>query len=464
MVELTRRAFIGSAVGATAMASVGCASLSNEAAVAVPEGRPLPKPSPQQFEWQDMELGMFFHFDIPVYKPGWNWRSWEGLPSPDMYNPSKLDTDQWMEAAKAFGAKYAVFVAKHCSGFCQWQTDVYPYGVKQSSWRNGKGDVVRDFVEACHKYGIKPGIYASVTANAFLEVDNPGLVNRGQAADPEKQARYARVCEQMLTELWSRYGDLFEIWFDGGALPVEKGGPDMVPLLEKYQPDAIVFQGPAASIRWVGNERGRAPYPCWATVPDKADYYGPGDPEGARWLPAECDVPVRDHDWFWEPNREDRLYSLDDLMDMYYKSVGRNGNLLLNANPAPDGLVPEPDFRRYVEFGAEIRRRFEKPVAATRGESEVVELRLSPPQKIDHVVIMEEIAHGERIRHYEVEGLGPGNKWAKLCSGISVGHKRIQHFDPIEVSMVRLRITECVARPLIRNLAVYSVGSVAEGT
>jgi alpha-L-fucosidase len=153
-----------------------------------------------------MELGMFFHFDIPIYKPGWDWRSWRDMPTPDMYTPAKLDTDQWLEAAKALGARYAVLVAKHCSGFLQWQSDLYPYGVKQSPWRSHKGDVVRDFVESCRKHGIQPGLYASVSANGYLGVDNPGLINRGKGGDPAAQARYVKICEQMLTELWSRYG------------------------------------------------------------------------------------------------------------------------------------------------------------------------------------------------------------------------------------------------------------------
>ena len=141
----------------------------------------LPKPSTQQVAWQDCELGMFFHFDIPVFKPGWDWRSWKDLPDPKLYDPKKLDTDQWLQAASSLGAKYAVLVAKHCSGFLQWQSDLYPYGVRQSPWRGGKGDLVRDFVKSCERFNIKPGIYASVTANGYLEVDNPGLVNRGRA-------------------------------------------------------------------------------------------------------------------------------------------------------------------------------------------------------------------------------------------------------------------------------------------
>ncbi|MEN6426395.1 MAG: alpha-L-fucosidase [Phycisphaerales bacterium] len=452
---MNRRQFLQS-VGAASAVAWGQRCFGAGEGTVGPEG--LPKPSRQQARWQDMELGMFFHFDIPIYKPGWDWRSWRDLPTPAMYNPARLDTDQWMEAAKAMGARYAVLVAKHCSGFLQWQSDLYPYGVKQSPWRNGKGDVVGDFVKSCRKYGIRPGLYASVSANGYLEVDNPGLVNRGRGGDPAAQARYVKICEQMLTELWSRYGELFEIWFDGGAMPVDKGGPDLVPIYQKHQPDAIVFQGPVASIRWIGNEQGVAGYPCWATVPHRQDYNGPGDPEGRYWLPGECDVPVRNHEWFWTPNADQKLYSVEQLMDMYYRSVGRNCNLLLNANPNPDGLVPEADFQRYVEFGKEIRRRFDKPLAQASGKGAAVELTLAQPTKIDHVVVMEDITHGERIREYQIEGLVGAGTWQTLCTGQSVGHKRIQQFDAVQVAKVRLNVSKSAAEPLIRTLAVHNVG------
>ena len=424
-------------------------------------GTGLARPTTAQLAWQDMEVGMFFHFDMATYAPGWDFRLWKDLPNPNRYNPTDLDTDQWMEAAKAIGAKYAVFVAKHCSGFLQWQSDVYPYGVKQSKWRNGKGDVVGDFVKSCHKYGIKPGIYASVTANGYWEVDNPGLVNRGKGDDPEKQAEYARVCEQMLTELWSQYGELTEVWFDGGALPPEEGGPDMIPIFQKLQPNAIVFQGALASIRWIGNESGVASYPCWATVPDMESIDNDrqlmthGDPDGKLWLPAECDVPIRNHEWFWQPDDEHKLYSLDELMSMYYRSVGCNCNLLINANPDPSGLVPDADFQRYVEFGQEIHRRFGNPIAETSGEGDLVELDLGKPTRIDHVSVMEDIAHGERVREYVIEGLA-GGAWQKLCEGTSIGHKRIEKLDAVKVSGIRFRSTKSAAPPRIRRLAVYS--------
>ena len=419
-------------------------------------------PSAEQLSWQDLEVGMFFHFDILTYAPGWNFRSWANHPDPSLYNPSKFDADQWMEAAKAIGARYAVLVAKHCSGFLQWQSDLYPYGVRQSPWRDGKGDLVEEFVAACRRHGLKPGLYASVSANGFLEVDNPGRINRGQGGDEARQAEYTRICEGMLTELWSRYGDLTEIWFDGGALPPNQGGPDLLPILHAHQPKAIIFQGPAATIRWIGNEKGVAGYPCWATVPgnqaahDDADARSHGDPDGTVWMPGECDVPVRNHEWFWTPDAEHKLYPLDDLVEMYYHSVGRNCNMLLNANPNPDGLVPEADLARYIEFGREIRRRFATPIAHTSGTGAKVTLALPRPQRIDHVVVMEDITAGERIREYVVEGLVPGNTWQPLCTGTSVGHKRIEQFAPIEVASIRLRATHAVAEPRIRSLSAHS--------
>ncbi len=418
----------------------------------------LATPTPQQAAWQDLEVGMFFHFDIPVYTDlkESQWR--EGVVDPNLFQPSRLDTDQWMEAARAIGARYTVFVAKHCTGFLPWQSDLYPFGVRQSSWRGGKGDIVADYVASCRKYDLLPGIYASVSANAYCEVDR-GLVNWGQGGDPEKQARYARTCEQMLTELWGNYGPLAEVWFDGGALPPDQGGPDLVPILHRLQPDAMVFQGPATTIRWIGNEEGVAPYPCWATVPSREDVaWGRGDPggdpDGAVWLPGECDVPIRNHYWFWRPNYEHTLYSVDELMNMYYKSVGRNCNLLLNANIDRDGLVPEADMQRYREFGAEVRRRFGQPAAETEGRGEVVDLRLPAPTRIEHVSLQEHVAGGERIREYVVEGRA-GSEWRELARGQSVGHKRIERFEPLVLDALRLRVTRSAAEPLVRRLAAY---------
>ena len=217
-----------------------------------------------------------------------------------------------------------------------------------------------------------------------------------------------------------------------------------------------MMAAPAATIRWVGNEDGVAPYPCWSTVRD-LDKAGGGDPDGKLWCPGECDVPIRKTQWFWKPGEEDRVKDADHLVGLYYKSVGRNCNLLLNANIARDGLVPEPDMTRYKEFGREVRRRFGRPLAETKGEGETVQLSLGKPTRMDHIVTMEDIRHGERVRKYAVEA-EVGGQWREICGGSCVGHKRIDAVSPITAPAIRLRCLESVATPKIRSPAVHFCG------
>jgi len=446
----TRRAFLCGALAGGAACAFGGPSLV------------LPRkavPSASQLAWQEQELGMFFHLDISIWKPGWNWRSWRDYPNPDVYNPAKLDTDQWVEAAKAMGAKYVVFVAKHCTGFLQWQSGLYDYGVRQSAWRGGKGDVVRDFVDSARRYGLKPGIYASVSCNGFLNADNPGRVNRGRGGDPEAQARYVKICEQMCTELWSRYGDLFEIWFDGGALPPSQGGPDLVPIIEKYQPNAVLFQGPNRAknlLRWCGNERGVAHYPCWGSTNHLSAEGGdreksfPGDPAGQYWAPAECDVPLRRGNWFWTDETQPhswRYWTTEELVDMYVRSVGRNSNLLLNANPNTDGLVPEQDFDCYRKFGAALKARYAHPLGSVSGEGDSLTLFFKEPVEVNEIVVMEDIRMGHRILDYQIDGALAEGGVKRLCWGKSIGHKRIESCKATAVTALTLRVHRAVDMP-----------------
>lgn len=432
----------------------------------------IAKPLPKQARWQDFELGLVHHFDLDVYTPGGHHheRSRRQLLDPTLYRPAKYDMDQWLEAAKLAGAGYAVLTATHHQGFLQWQSDVYPFGLKQIGWRDGKADLVRDFVESCQRYGIAPGVYIGIRFNAYWQVYNYE-VNGGKGGDPAKRERYMRVCEQIVEELCSRYGPWCEVWFDGGVLTPEQGGPDVLPIVEKYQPQAVFYHSQdCAQHRWAGNEAGTAGYPCWATMPDigsqirahkdprkRMSLLRHGDPDGKVWCPAMADAPIREHDWLWIPDRADRLQPLDKLVNMYYESIGRNANLILGAVPNMDGLIPEPDFERYAELGREIRRRFAKPVAQTDGRGAVLALDLPSPARVDHVIVMEDIRQGERIRKYVVEGLVGGDAWQPLCEGISIGHKRIQQFEPVEVGKLRLRVTESIAEPIIRRLAAYCV-------
>lgn len=421
----------------------------------------LPTPSPSQLAWQEMELGMFFHLDMFTFKPGWFFRDDPdaGVPPAELFNPVALDTDQWIEAAVALGAKYAVLTAKHCSGFCLWPTATYPYSVKQSPWRGGQGDIVGDFIASCRRAGLLPGLYCSFPANWYLRVDGPGRVLSG---DPEEQQAYARVYGQHLRELWSGYGELGELWFDGSLLSPEDGGLDIGPLVRELQPNANIFQSPYATIRWVGNEDGVAPDPCWATVAvldQTGGKEGGGDPEGATWCPSEVDTTLLIRDslggWFWQPGCEERMRPLDELLQVYRHSVGRNSNLLLNATPNPQGLIPAEHLARYVELGREIERRYGHPLARTAGEGESVTLEVPDGATINGAILQEDISHGERVRAYVLEAQ-VGEQWRPVAEGTCLGHKKIEVFAPLRARQLRLRVTQSVGRPLIRTLAALA--------
>jgi alpha-L-fucosidase len=422
-------------------------------------------PSSAQLDWAEQEIGALFHFDVVNYVPDYDWRKWGTHPPASVFNPSQLDTDQWLRAAKAAGAKYAVLVAKHCSGFSLWPTEAHDYSVKSTQWKNGKGDIVADFIASCKKYGIKPGIYASASANGFCYVDNPGKVQTGS---PFTQEQYNNIVIKQLTELWTNYGRLFEIWFDGGVLPVKEGGPDLAPLLKKLQPDAVIFQGPSDAnnlIRWIGNEDGLSPYPNWsrttavtsATGTIKIEHLG-GNPEGAIWCPGEADFPLRNGwqgGWFWKKEGQ-QLLSTDHLIKNYITSVGRNSNMLIGIVVDTSGRVPPEDLQRLQEFGDEIRRRFTIPVAETKGNKREITLTIAKHDRIcKYIVIQEDISKGERIREYTVQALIDG-KWVQIAEGSSVGHKRIHELEnPVSTRQLKLSVISSAGEPVVKKFAVF---------
>ncbi len=427
-------------------------------------------PTPSQLEWADAEIGVIIHFDMQVFEPGYSFRKqWGYTPSPGIFNPAALDTDQWIESAVAAGAGYAVLVAKHCSGFSLWPTRAHDYHVGNTPWRNGQGDIVADFFASCRKFGIKPGLYCSAATNAYLNVDNPGRVRSGNA---QEQEAYNRIVETQLTELWTNYGDVFEIWFDGGVIPPQDGGPDIVPLLERLQPNAVVFQGPRgwpSLLRWVGNERGEAPDPCWSTTSQTTSEDGTeekngmgGDPDGEIWAPGESDMPNRDQTrafqggWFWRDGDEQYLYSLEHLTERYFSSVGRNTNLLLGMVIDPRGLVPDADQRRFAEFGSRLKELFSTPLGETAGTGKVLSLAVPDDRPANMLVLMEDIANGERIREFTVEARIADN-WVNLYKGRCIGHKRIVRFNPTAAPEFRLTVSKCSHEPQIREFGVYSV-------
>ncbi|MDR2120969.1 MAG: alpha-L-fucosidase [Tannerella sp.] len=424
-------------------------------------------PNDIQLAWADAEIGVLFHLDMPTFKPDYNFRLWGTHPDAALFNPTALNTDQWMETARALGATYAVLVAKHCSGFSLWPTEAHDYSVKHSPWRDGKGDIVADFIASCKKYNIRPGIYASTTANGYLYVDNPGLVQPGA---PVTQEEYNLIVERQLTELWRNYGELFEIWFDGGVLSKARGGADVLALVEKLQPKAIAFQGPYGHpnlIRWVGNEEGVAPYPCWATADSTTNADGTvvinglnGDPFAPYWCPGESDFTLRwnrsfQGGWFWTAGQDSMMFTIDELMTKYITSVGRNTNMLLGVVIDDRGLIPDADVQQLTLFGNEIRRQYETPLCRTAGKGKEYLIRPEQPATIDRAVIQEDIAKGERVLSYRIEAKTDG-EWKQLSTGTNIGHKHIDKFQPCTVSEIKLIVTEAKAEPLIKDFAVFT--------
>ncbi|GIP26478.1 hypothetical protein J23TS9_16080 [Paenibacillus sp. J23TS9] len=405
----------------------------------------LAKPSPQQLTWQEYELGMFCHFGMNTFCD----QEWgEGTDSPELFNPDEFDARQWARTAKRAGFKYLVLTAKHHDGFCLWPTRTTDYSVKSSPWKDGNGDVVREVADACREEGLKFGLYLSPW-------------DRHEPCYPDKEA-YDDFYADQLTELLTGYGPLVEVWFDGaGSQGREYDWTRIIGLVDKYQPDAMVFNMGRPTIRWVGNEDGVAPYPCWNTATTARESMFTSDMltwmEGTpAWVPAECDVPIRKRHWFWHPDDEASLRSLEEVLELYYRSVGHGATLLLNVSPDNRGLLPDVDVTRVIEFGDEIRRRFGQSIGQTNGEGNELLLSLERIQPVNHVILMEDIVQGERIREYVLEAYSKGD-WKELARGSAIGHKKIDRFDAIETDLLRVTFLSSVEKPMIRCFAAYCV-------
>lgn len=438
----------------------------------------LPKPNAQQLAWQKAELGVVFHYDLHVFDPSKYAQSANRMtPVPDynIFNPVNLDVEQWVKSAKDAGAKFAIITATHETGFALFQSNANPYSLKALKWKDGKADLVKDFVDACRKHGLKPGIYLGIRWNSFLGVHDFKVDGTGEM-QKKRQQYYNAMVEGMLKEICTNYGDLFEIWFDGGASGPEKGAPDVLPIVKKYQPNCLFYHNDQlAEVRWGGSESGTVGYPCWSTFTypstgsGESTYQGisannfallkNGDVSGKYWMPAMADAPLRGyngrHEWFWEPNDEQHIFPLGDLVDMYYKSVGRNSTLILGLTPDNRGLLPEADVKRLKEFGDEIKRRFENPIAVSSGTKKVLQLDLPSATALKQFVIQEEIAEGQRIRSFSIECFWNG-KWQKVFTGSSVGNKFIHLLEePITATKVRLVIHEAIGAFQVKEFGIY---------
>lgn len=410
----------------------------------------LAKPSNVQFEWHEQERIMFIHFGIAT----WLGQEYDEQGNFDLkrINPTNLNTDEWCETAKLWGAKEIIFVAKHVGGFCWWPTRTTEYCVRNIPWKNGKGDLLKEISTSCKKAGLNLGVYIYPGDVSF----GAGIGSGGKTADPSLQTEYNKVYRQQLLEVLANYGQMMEVWFDGNCVI------DVNDILEKYAKKSVIFQSKQASIRWPGTESGKLSYPAWNTVSSEKLITGlttqyDDDPNGDAWAPLESNLPLYNHNWFWNPTNESKRRSLDELMEVYYKSVGYGSVMLLNSTPDTTGKIPYGDRLIYKKLGDEINRRFNKAEDSILNKlGSVVQVNLKKPTPINHIVWGEDYRMGHRIRAYQLAGKING-QWKTLIEGTSVGRKKIDPFETTEVTAVKLTITKFAATPSIKYLKLYNV-------
>ena len=453
----------------------------------------LPLPTESQLAWHEMEMNAFVHFTTNTFT-GKEWGY--GDESPTIFNPTEYNADQWVRTFKETGFKGVILTCKHHDGFCLWPSKYTEHSVKNSPWKNGTGDVVRDVMRACKKYELKFGVYLS-----------PWDRNHAGYGTPE----YLEYYRNQLTELFTTYGPVFEMWFDGanggdgyyGGAREKRSiqgstyyqWPTTLQLVRDMEPEVIFFSDAGPGVRWVGNERGIAGETNWNTITPDTLFAGKagiekllntGSANGTHWIPAEVDVSIR-KGWFYHAEEDSLVKTPKQLFDIYLTSVGRGSTLLLNVPPDRRGLVHENDVAALEGFRALLDSTFKtdfalnKKVTASsyRGKSkqyapsnltdynkntywttddEILtgnfEIDLGQSQTINYVVLQEDIRLGQRVKSFSVEAL-TNNQWKQIASGTSIGYKRILKLDPIETDKVRVSITDSKACPVISNVAVY---------
>ena len=409
-----------------------------------------PRPTARQLSWQQLETTAFLHFTVNTFTD----KEWgDGTESPSIFNPTKLDARQWVKALKDGGFKVAIITAKHHDGFCLWPSKFTGHSVKNSPWKNGKGDVVKEVADACKEYGLKFGFYLSPWDR------HEPLYGT---------ADYNNHYKNQLKELLTNYGEVAEVWFDGAkgenAKAMEYDFKGYWQLVRDLQPKAIMFSDAGPDVRWVGNEAGNAGETCWSTIdtaglaPGKADpkYLNTGDENGKNWIPAETDVSIRPG-WFWHAKENDKVRSPKNLVNLYYQSVGRNSLLLLNIPPNNEGLFEASDIKAIKEFRSILNETFAKNLASIKADKRLTDKKLNTfvPLKtnvplvvsfgkkvsFDRVMLQENIANGQKIKSGLVE-YWDGNAWEKLSSFTTVGYKRLIRSKQVETAKVRMTITE----------------------
>lgn len=440
----------------------------------------LPVPTAAQRTWHATEFYLFIHFGPNTFT---NIEWGHGTETEDIFMPTDLDCDQWCRVAKQAGAKGIVLTAKHHDGFCLWPSKYSKHTVRESKWRNGQGDVVRELSDACKRNGLKFGIYLS-----------PWDRNHPQYGTPE----YNDVYVNTLTELLTQYGELFEIWWDGANGEGPNGKKQVYDfkrfeqVAARLQPNAVIFSDIGPGCRWAGNERGVITTETnWATL-DTAGYHrgagGPhtdtlnrGNENGALWLPAECDVSIRPG-WFYHAEEDAKVKTPDQLFDIYLKSVGRGANLILNVPPDQRGRFHANDSLALAAFGEKVRTTFAKNLAKTaiartgNGKTttlltdERVEtaaaatektgtshftLTWKKPQTIKALWLQEYIEQGQRIRAFTVQAWEKG-QWKTILNSTTIGYRKIlMPESPVKTTKIRILVTGSKATPILSEIKIY---------
>jgi alpha-L-fucosidase len=423
---------------------------------------PRPRPSQAQLEWQRDELAMFLHFGVNTFTD----REWgDGREDPAIFNPTQLDARQWARTAGEAGFRTLILTAKHHDGFCLWPTKTTNHSVAHSPWRNGQGDVVREMVDACRAEGLEAGIYLS-----------PWDRHEPSYGD---SARYNNLYCAQLTELLTNYGAISEVWFDGANGEGPNGRkqvydwPRVWSLVRRYQPNAVIFSDAGPDVRWIGNERGAAGETNWSMVdPSVVPYPGAsgdavtrmlqqGDPNGSSWRPGETDVSIRPG-WFYHPAEDARVKSGDELVQLYFTSVGRNSKLLLNVPPTRDGKLHDHDVAALLAMRRRLTALFPMPPGGARPNtwrvtgphSGVLEIDYGHTVSVSIADLREDIARGQVVSRYELAGT-TGGSWTTLARGTTIGYRKLDRFATTRVRRVRLTLEAVdAAQPV--SIALYS--------
>lgn len=428
----------------------------------------LPKPTENQLRWQEMEMYAFIHYSLNTYTD----QEWGfGNEDPKLFNPSSLDCRQWARVCKQAGMRGIIFTAKHHCGFCMWPSKYTEYSVKNSPWKNGKGDVVRELADACREEGLKFAVYLS-----------PWDRNHPDYGKPE----YVTYFRNQLRELLTNYGDIFEVWFDGanggdgwygGANETRRidgktyyGWAETFRMIRELQPKAVIWNdgGDRGDLRWVGTEAGNVGETNWSMMPGKGDtpwhmlHYGVED--GDVWCPGETNTSIRPG-WFYHETENEHVKSLSKLMDTYYKSVGRNSTLLLNFPIAPNGRIHPNDSLRGIAFKKMIDEVFktdlaEKAKIEVKGAETVIDF--GKPTSFNRFVAEEDIRQGQRVKKFSLEALVDG-KWQPLKDALvengdgltTIGHRRIICFPTVNATKLRFAVIDSKAEPIIKRTSVF---------